>query len=367
MLRPAWRPPAPSSAAPRLPRRAPARPASERRRQPAVRFVAARRPASPPDGDGPRHPRVARGHAALARPRDASARCGPHQWVKNLFVLAPIVFAKELTRPALHPLGARGVRRLLPPRRGGLHPERPRRRRGRPRPPGQALSAPSPPGASPSRWPGRWSCVLVTRRRSAPRSSRRCAPAAGPSSSSRWPTSSRTSRTRSRLKKVAYVDVGFIAARLRAARPRGRLRHRHARVRLHDRVHRAARALPRLRQAPARARRRPTPPSSAPRSRRTRRARSPSRSRSRASPRSANYLAYTLDPAAAFFQHTHWLWLTTVHPLFGVVRFLQLVVDRPKAESPTQEMLRDVPFVLNLVLWVVEVLAIVGSREAGRD
>jgi len=42
-----------------------------------------------------------------------------------------------------------------------------------------------------------------------------------------------------------------------------------------------------------------------------------------------------------------------------VLRFLQLVVGRPKAESPTQEMLRDVPFVLNLVLWVIEILAIV--------
>ncbi len=49
----------------------------------------------------------------------------------------------------------------------------------------------------------------------------------------------------------------------------------------------------------------------------------------------------------------------TVHPLFGVIRFMELVVGRPKAESPTQEMLRDVPFVLNLVLWVIEILAIV--------
>jgi decaprenyl-phosphate phosphoribosyltransferase len=73
----------------------------------------------------------------------------------------------------------------------------------------------------------------------------------------------------------------------------------------------------------------------------------------------ANYLAYTLDPPPFFQRDTRWLWLTTLHPLFGVVRFLQLVVGRPKAESPTQEMLRDVPFVLNLVLWVIEILAII--------
>jgi hypothetical protein len=70
------------------------------------------------------------------------------------------------------------------------------------------------------------------------------------------------------------------------------------------------------------------------------------------------YLAYTLDPPA-FFHHTPWRWVTIVHPIFGVIRFVELVVARPKAESPTQEMLRDVPFVLNLVLWVIEVLAIV--------
>jgi 4-hydroxybenzoate polyprenyltransferase len=70
-----------------------------------------------------------------------------------------------------------------------------------------------------------------------------------------------------------------------------------------------------------------------------------------------NYLAYTLDAATQRFFGTNLLWLTTVHTLFGVIRFLQLVAGRPKAESPTQEMLRDVPFVLNLVLWVIEVIA----------
>ena len=73
----------------------------------------------------------------------------------------------------------------------------------------------------------------------------------------------------------------------------------------------------------------------------------------------ACYLAYTLDPPP-FFHHTPWLWVTTLHPLFGVIRFMELVVGRPKAESPTQEMLRDVPFVLNLVLFVGEILAIIG-------
>jgi decaprenyl-phosphate phosphoribosyltransferase len=73
----------------------------------------------------------------------------------------------------------------------------------------------------------------------------------------------------------------------------------------------------------------------------------------------ATYLAYTLDHATQRFFDNPYLWITTIHPLFGVLRFLQLVAGRPKAESPTQEMLRDTPFVMNLVLWVIEVIAIV--------
>ena len=70
----------------------------------------------------------------------------------------------------------------------------------------------------------------------------------------------------------------------------------------------------------------------------------------------AVYLGWTLAPEIQRLLGTRLLPLTTVHTVFGVVRFLQLVAGSPKAESPTQEMLRDVPFVLNLVLWVLEVV-----------
>jgi decaprenyl-phosphate phosphoribosyltransferase len=70
------------------------------------------------------------------------------------------------------------------------------------------------------------------------------------------------------------------------------------------------------------------------------------------------YLAYTLDAHTRAFFKNDYLWLTVVHPLFGMVRFLQLVAGRPRSESPTQEMLRDTPFVVNLILWVIEVIVI---------
>lgn len=71
------------------------------------------------------------------------------------------------------------------------------------------------------------------------------------------------------------------------------------------------------------------------------------------------YAAYTLDPKTEEFFQTEWLWLTTPFTVFGVVRFLQLMAGRPKAESPTQEMLRDTLFVLNLVVWAIVAFAIV--------
>lgn len=71
------------------------------------------------------------------------------------------------------------------------------------------------------------------------------------------------------------------------------------------------------------------------------------------------YLAYTLDHATQRFFQNPYLWATTIHPLFGVIRFLQLVVSRPKSESPTQEILRDVPFMMNITIWILEVVFIV--------
>lgn len=77
----------------------------------------------------------------------------------------------------------------------------------------------------------------------------------------------------------------------------------------------------------------------------------------------ATYFAYTLDKDTEAFFQSHYLWLTAPFTVFGIVRFLFLVSGRAgrgrKAESPTQEMLSDVPFVLNLVVWVLVVFAIV--------
>ncbi len=75
------------------------------------------------------------------------------------------------------------------------------------------------------------------------------------------------------------------------------------------------------------------------------------------------YVAYTLDPVTRAFFNSNYLWLTAPFTIFGIARFLRLVSGKAgrglKAESPTQEMLRDTPFVLNLVVWGIVVIAIV--------
>jgi 4-hydroxybenzoate polyprenyltransferase len=79
------------------------------------------------------------------------------------------------------------------------------------------------------------------------------------------------------------------------------------------------------------------------------------------------YLAYTLDRQTQAFFQTDWLWMTTAFTLLGMGRFLQLVTSSPKAESPTQEMLRDVPFILVLVGWVAVILTIVYRLKPGLE
>jgi hypothetical protein len=77
----------------------------------------------------------------------------------------------------------------------------------------------------------------------------------------------------------------------------------------------------------------------------------------------ASYVAYTFDPETMTFFHSKSLWWTTIFVVLGVWRFIWLARSRPKAESPTQEMLRDGPFVAIIFSWVVVVLWVVYKLE----
>jgi 4-hydroxybenzoate polyprenyltransferase len=68
------------------------------------------------------------------------------------------------------------------------------------------------------------------------------------------------------------------------------------------------------------------------------------------------YLAYTVDPHTRAQFHSDWLWISTGFVVLAIGRFVTLVRNRPRAESPTQEILRDGPFVGIVLLWVILVM-----------
>jgi 4-hydroxybenzoate polyprenyltransferase len=73
----------------------------------------------------------------------------------------------------------------------------------------------------------------------------------------------------------------------------------------------------------------------------------------------AGYALYTQDEHTVRFFGTRRLLFTLPFCLFGIGRFLQLAVWRPREDSPTDAVLRDWPFLLCLAAWGATVLAII--------
>jgi 4-hydroxybenzoate polyprenyltransferase len=71
------------------------------------------------------------------------------------------------------------------------------------------------------------------------------------------------------------------------------------------------------------------------------------------------YIIYTQWPHTVDFFGTRMLIWTAPFCLFGMWRFLRIVLRRGPGDSPTEEMLRDLPFMINLALWAAAVLAII--------
>ena len=71
------------------------------------------------------------------------------------------------------------------------------------------------------------------------------------------------------------------------------------------------------------------------------------------------YLMYTLDSHTVALFHTHNLAWTAPFAVVGLTRFLWLALWRPRDDSPTEAMLRDWPFLANIAAWAVAVIAIV--------
>ena len=73
----------------------------------------------------------------------------------------------------------------------------------------------------------------------------------------------------------------------------------------------------------------------------------------------AAYSLYTLTPETQAFFGTQYLAATAPFPLYGLFRFYQLVTHPHRQASPTDEILRDAPFLANLALYSAAVIVII--------
>jgi 4-hydroxybenzoate polyprenyltransferase len=72
-----------------------------------------------------------------------------------------------------------------------------------------------------------------------------------------------------------------------------------------------------------------------------------------------SYALYSISPETIEKFHTRRLIYTLPMVLFGIFRYLYLIYQKQTARNPTEAILRDPPFLLNLVIWAVAVLWIV--------
>ncbi|MEZ5333287.1 MAG: decaprenyl-phosphate phosphoribosyltransferase [Thermoanaerobaculia bacterium] len=71
------------------------------------------------------------------------------------------------------------------------------------------------------------------------------------------------------------------------------------------------------------------------------------------------YALYSISPETVERFHTQYLVYTIPFVLFGIFRFLYLVYQSTSDLNPTESMLQDVPFMANMLLWAATVLAII--------
>lgn len=71
------------------------------------------------------------------------------------------------------------------------------------------------------------------------------------------------------------------------------------------------------------------------------------------------YALYSISPETVERFHTQYLVYTIPFVLFGIFRFLFLVYQSTSDLNPTESMLQDAPFMANMLLWAATVLAII--------
>ena len=72
-----------------------------------------------------------------------------------------------------------------------------------------------------------------------------------------------------------------------------------------------------------------------------------------------SYALYSVSPETVNKYHTQNLVYTIPLVLYGIFRYLYLMYQRPGERNPTEAILRDAPFLINMILWGLAVVAIV--------
>jgi 4-hydroxybenzoate polyprenyltransferase len=76
-----------------------------------------------------------------------------------------------------------------------------------------------------------------------------------------------------------------------------------------------------------------------------------------------SYALYAVAPETVAKYHTQGLIYTIPLVLFGIFRYLYLMYQRPGERNPTETILRDPPFVINIMVWGLAVVSIVYGRK----
>jgi 4-hydroxybenzoate polyprenyltransferase len=79
-----------------------------------------------------------------------------------------------------------------------------------------------------------------------------------------------------------------------------------------------------------------------------------------------SYALYSVSPETVEKYHTQDLVFTIPLVLYGIFRYLYLMYQNPGERNPTEAILRDPPFLINMVLWGIAVLWIVYSGGIAR-
>lgn len=65
-----------------------------------------------------------------------------------------------------------------------------------------------------------------------------------------------------------------------------------------------------------------------------------------------SYIIYVLNPDIQNYFHTKELYLTVPFVIFGIFRYLFLTYIKQKGENPEEVIFTDIPFLINIILWV---------------